>query len=92
MPLAGIRLFFKTWTSRFLQAEQKSQNELIMFQLDRKSVFTSRNGEFNQEQVSIRQKNCFHFQEYQKNRRKWLPIAVIRVLNRLFYDLYNSFH
>ena len=45
-PLAGIRLYFKNWSSRFPQTEQKSRNKRILFQLDRKSVSTSRNGEF----------------------------------------------
>ena len=34
--LAGIRLFFKNWISRFPQTEQKYLNEIILFQLDRK--------------------------------------------------------
>ena len=45
-PLAGIRLYFKNWSSRFPQTEQKSRNKRILFQLDRKPVSTSRNGEF----------------------------------------------
>ena len=45
-PLAGIRLFFKNWISQFPQTEQKSLNKRILFQLDRKSVSTSENGEF----------------------------------------------
>ena len=36
--------------------------------------------------------NCLHWQKYQKNQRKLLPIAVIRALNRLLYNLNNSFH
>ena len=27
-----------------------------------------------------------------KNQRKWLPISVIRVVNRLLYNLNNGFH
>ena len=58
--LAGISLFFKNWIYRFPQTEQKPLNGIILFQLDRKSISTSRNGEFIQEKVSIRRKNCFH--------------------------------
>ena len=57
---AEIRLFFKNWISHFPQTGKKSLNKGILFQIDRKSVSTSWNGEFVQEYVSIRPKNCFH--------------------------------
>ena len=57
---AEIRLFFKNWISHFPQTGKKSLNKGIMFQIDRKPVSTSWNGEFVQEYVSIRPKNCFH--------------------------------
>ena len=42
--IAGIPgIFFKTWIS---SSRKKSPNKRILFQVDRKSVFTSRNGEF----------------------------------------------
>ena len=41
--LTGIRLFFKNWIST---TRKKSQNKRILFQVDRKSVSTGRNGEF----------------------------------------------
>ena len=62
------------------------------FQVDRKSISTSRNGEFVYKYVSTRRKNCIHWQKSLKNQRKLLPIAVIRVLNRLLYNLNNGFH
>ena len=46
-PLAEIRLFFKNWISRFPETEQKSLNKIILFQLDRKLVSASKNGEFD---------------------------------------------
>ena len=42
-PLAGIRLFFKNWIST---SRKKSPNKRILFQVDRKLVSTSKNGEF----------------------------------------------
>ena len=42
-PLAGIRLFLKNWIS---SSRKKSPNKTILFQVGRKSVSTSRNGEF----------------------------------------------
>ena len=65
-PPAGIRLFFKNWISRFPKTEQKSLDKRILFQLDRKSVSSSRNGEFVYEYVSIRQKNCLIDRNTQK--------------------------
>ena len=73
-------------------SRKKSSNKRILFQVDRKSVSTSSNGEFVQKYVPTRRKNCLHWQEYLKKQRKSLPIAVIRVLNRLLYDLYNDFY
>ena len=32
------------------------------------------------------------WQEYLKNQKKSLPVAMIRVLNRLLYNLCNGFH
>ena len=37
-------------------------------------------------------KTAYVWQEYMKNQRNWFQIAVIRVLNWLFYNLNNSFH
>ena len=69
-----------------------AENKRILFQIDRKSVPINENGKFVEEYLSTRRKNCFHWQEYLKNQIKWLPTAVIRVLNRFFYDLNNGFH
>ena len=55
-----ITLFFKNWITRFPQTERESLNKGILFQIDRKLLFTSGNGEFVHEYVSIRLKNCFH--------------------------------
>ena len=45
--LAGIRLFFRNWISPMVStSRKKSPNKRILFQVDRKSVSTSRNGEF----------------------------------------------
>ena len=44
-PLDRMRFFFKNWISRFTQAK-KSLNKKIIFQLNRKLVSTSGNGEF----------------------------------------------
>ena len=38
-PVAGIKLFFKNWISRFPQTKQKSPNKRILLQLDRKVGF-----------------------------------------------------
>ena len=64
----------------------------MLFQVDRKSVSTSRNGEIVSEYVSTRQKTCLHWHNYVKNQRKLFPIAVIRILNRLLCNLNNGFH
>ena len=46
-PLAEIRLFFKNWISSIVStSRKKSPNKRILFQVDKKSVSTSRNGEF----------------------------------------------
>ena len=63
VPLAGIRLFFKNWIST---SRKKSPNKRILFQVDKKSVSTSKNGEFLEEYVSTRRKNCLHWQKYLK--------------------------
>ena len=65
---AEIRLFFKNWVSHFPQTGKKSLNNGILFQI--KSVSTSGNGEFVLEYVSIRPKNCFHWQEYPNDDKK----------------------
>ena len=70
---------------------KKSLNERILFQVNRKSVSTSRNAEFAYKYVSTRGKNCIR-QEYLKIQKKLLSIAVIRVLNRPLYNLNNGFH
>ena len=54
-----------------------------MFQIDRKSVSTSKNGD---------EKNRLHWQKYLKTQRTSSPIAVIRVLNRLLYNMNNGLH
>ena len=59
-PRAGIRLFFENWISRFPQRELRFLKKKILFQLDGKLVSTSRNGEFVEEYVSVKWKNCFH--------------------------------
>ena len=64
-------------------SRKKYPNKRILFQVDRKSVFTSRNGEFVEEYVSNTRKHYLYWQEYLKNQRKLLQIAVISVLNRL---------
>ena len=56
------------------------------------SLKISRNGNFVEEYFSTMRKNCLHWQEYLQNQIKWLPVVVIRVLNRLFYNLNNGFH
>ena len=67
---------------------KKSPNKRILFQVDRKSVYTSTNGEY----VSTRRKDCLHWQQYLENQRKLLAIAVIKFLNRPFCNLSNAFH
>ena len=45
--LAGIRIFFKNWIFSMVSTRRKkSPNKRILFQVDRKLVSTSRNGEF----------------------------------------------
>ena len=45
-PLAGIRLFFKNWKSSMIStSRKKSPNKRILFQVDRKLISTSKNGE-----------------------------------------------
>ena len=49
-PPAGIELFFKNWISPMVSiSRKKSPNKRILFQVNRKSVSTSRNGKFVQE-------------------------------------------
>ena len=45
-PPAGIKFFFSKIESPGFHKQQKSLNKRILFQLDRKSVSTGRNGEF----------------------------------------------
>ena len=60
----------------------KSSLNKTMFHIARKSDSTSRNGEFVQKYVSIRQKNC---QEYQRKIKEWLPILVVQINLILVY-------
>ena len=61
VPLAGIRLFFKNCISRMVfTSSKKSLNKRILFQIDRISVPISENGEFVEEHLSTRRKNCLH--------------------------------
>ena len=46
--LAGIKLFFKSWISPMVSTSRKKYpNKRILFQVDRNSVSTNRNGERN---------------------------------------------
>ena len=69
-------------------SRKKSPNKRMLFQVDRTLVSTRMENVF---------KNTFLtkkllWQEYVKNQRKSLPIAMIRDLNRLLYNLNNGFH
>ena len=84
LPLTGIRLFFKNWISRFPQTEQKSLNEIILFQLDRKSVSTAGiENSFKKKFLSDGKTGSIY---------RNTQILSIRVLNRLLYKLNNGFH
>ena len=76
----------------FTVTEKKCPNKIILFQVERKLVSTGRNGEFVLEYVFNRRKNCLHWQKCLENYRKSLQIAVMRVRNRLLYNLNNGFH
>ena len=76
------KLGFSPW---FPLAEKKSPNKRNWFPLaGMKNLFKNT--------FTTRRKNCLHCQEYLKNKRKLLTIAVIRVLNTLSYNLNNGFH
>ena len=86
------QVIFQKSDSPFSSIKKKYLNKLMVFQLNRKLVSTSRNGKNFSGYASARRKNCFRRQEYIKNQIKWLPIIEIRVLNRFLYNLNNGFH
>ena len=48
-------------------SSKKSPNKRILFQVDRKLISTSKNGESVKEYVSTRREDCLHWQKYLKN-------------------------
>ena len=86
------QVIFQKSDSPFFSIKKNYLNKLMVFQLNRKLVSTSRNGKIISEYASARRKICFRRQEYIKNQIKWFPIIEIRVLNRFLYNLNNGFH